>query len=222
MQQNNHPDQDKARDIILERLRKASAGRHVPGPERPAGSLVKVSDLPLPEAFVANLQNVSGEAAICATNQELLENISTLISQNGWNHIFCPDARISTLIKSHIPPHLFEVSLSPATEVVITGCEALVADTGSVLVSSEQTLSRQAYVYGPVHVVIASESQINPTADDALQSLLARYEKSLPSFISIITGPSRTADIEKTLILGAHGPKALHVLITRQEFYQKL
>jgi L-lactate dehydrogenase complex protein LldG len=222
MHQHNHPDQDKVREIVLERLKKAATGRHVPGTERPAGSFVKVSDQPLPEAFVAHLQNVSGEATICATHQELLENIGTLISQNGWNHIFCPDDGISALIKSHIPTHSLEVCLSPATEVVITGCEALVADTGSVLVSSAQTLSRQAYVYGPVHVVIASESQIKPTADDAVQSLLTRYEKSLPSFISIITGPSRTADIEKTLILGAHGPKALHVLITRQEFYQIL
>jgi L-lactate dehydrogenase complex protein LldG len=222
MQQHNHPDQDKAREIILERLKKAATGRHVPINERPAGSFVKVSRQPPAEAFAENLKNVSGEATICATHQHLFENISTLINQNGWNHIYCPDERISALIKSHISPHSLAVSISPSTEVVITGCEALVADTGSVLVSSAQTLSRQAYVYGPVHVVIASESQIKPTADDAVQSLLMRYGKSLPSFISIITGPSRTADIEKTLILGAHGPKALHVLITRQEFYQKL
>ena len=206
----------------MERLKKAATGRHVRGTERPAGSFVKVSDQPLPDAFVANIKSVGGESVIFGTLQELLENITTLISQNGWAHIFCPDERISALIKSHIPPHSLEVCLSPATEVVITGCESLVADTGSVLVSSEETLSRQAYVYGPVHVVIASESQIKPTADDAVQSLLMRYEKGLPSFISIITGPSRTADIEKTLILGAHGPKALHVMITRQEFYQKL
>jgi L-lactate dehydrogenase complex protein LldG len=218
MQHHNHPDQDKTREIILERLKKASTGRHVPITERPAGSFVKVSDQPLSETFVVNLKNVSGEAYICATHQELQGNISGLISQNGWNNIFCPDDRISALIKSHILPESLEVSLSPATEVVITGCEALVADTGSVLVSSAQTLSRQVYVYGPVHIVIASESQIKPTADDALQTMLARYEENLPSFISIITGPSRTADIEKTLILGAHGPKALHVLITRQDF----
>jgi len=85
MQHHNHPDQDKAREIFLERLQKASTGRHVPHKERPAGLFVKVTE-------------------------------------------------------------------------------------------------------------------------------------KLPSFLSIITGQSRTADIEKTLILGAHGPKVLHVLITRQDF----
>ena len=93
----------------MERLKKAATGRHVRGTERPAGSFVKVSDQPLPDAFVANIKSVGGESVICGTLQELLENITTLIRQNGWTHIFCPDERINALIKSHIPPHSLEV-----------------------------------------------------------------------------------------------------------------
>jgi L-lactate dehydrogenase complex protein LldG len=60
-----------------------------------------------------------------------------------------------------------------------------------------------------VHIVVAYTSQLVHDIKDGLQLVQDKYGDRLPSMISLISGPSRTADIEKTLVLGAHGPKEL-------------
>jgi L-lactate dehydrogenase complex protein LldG len=74
-------------------------------------------------------------------------------------------------------------------------------------------------VFPPVHIVIGYSSQIVMHVKDALNGMKLRYPK-LPSLITTITGPSRTADIEKTLILGAHGPKELYVFLLDKDISQ--
>jgi L-lactate dehydrogenase complex protein LldG len=63
--------------------------------------------------------------------------------------------------------------------------------------------------------VIARSSQVVADVRFAIDALLDQHKDAFPSWVSVITGPSRTADIEKTLILGAHGPKKLIVFITK-------
>ena len=98
-------------------------------------------------------------------------------------------------------------------DAAITECEFLVARTGSVLISSASYGGRQLNVFPPVHIVIAKRSQLVPFVTDALQALQEKYLGALPSLVSLISGPSRTADIEKTLVMGAHGPRKLYVFI---------
>jgi L-lactate dehydrogenase complex protein LldG len=69
------------------------------------------------------------------------------------------------------------------------------------------------HIFPPVHIVVACESQLVNYVEDALLAIRQKYGKDLPSAITTITGPSRTADIEKTLVLGAHGPKEIVVFI---------
>jgi L-lactate dehydrogenase complex protein LldG len=97
--------------------------------------------------------------------------------------------------------------------VGITSCEFLVAHTGSVMVSSALEGGRQSFVFPPVHVVIARKDQLVAYLADAYSGIQTKYQKALPSQITLITGPSRTADIEKTLVMGAHGPKSLNVFL---------
>jgi L-lactate dehydrogenase complex protein LldG len=66
-------------------------------------------------------------------------------------------------------------------------------------------------------VVVAFTSQLVPDIKSALVQIKQRYEGRLPGMLSMITGPSRTADIEKTLVMGAHGPKALYVFLVQDE-----
>jgi len=95
----------------------------------------------------------------------------------------------------------------------VTGCECLVAQTGGVLVSGPSAGGRALSVLPPHHIVIASSSQMVPDLTAAFERLKQRYGTNYPSFMSFITGPSRTGDIERILVLGAHGPKRLTVLL---------
>jgi hypothetical protein len=91
----------------------------------------------------------------------------------------------------------------------VTGCDCLVAQTGSIIVSTLSAGGRALSVLPPTHLVIARRQQIVPDLASAMALLRKRYGKRWPSALSVITGPSRTADIEKILVMGAHGPKRL-------------
>jgi L-lactate dehydrogenase complex protein LldG len=95
----------------------------------------------------------------------------------------------------------------------ITGCDSLVAQTGSILVSSATCGGRGLSILPHVHVVVATLDQIVATLADALHAARERHAGRLPSMLSFITGPSRTGDIERILVLGAHGPKELLVIL---------
>ena len=97
-------------------------------------------------------------------------------------------------------------------DVGLTGCDALVAQTGSVLVTSRSAGGRALSVLPPHHVVLARRDQLIADVPAAFALLKSRYAAAYPSFLSLITGPSRTGDIERILVLGAHGPKQLTIL----------
>ena len=97
-------------------------------------------------------------------------------------------------------------------EAGITSCDALVAQTGSVLLASRSAGGRALSVLSPHHIVIARRDQLVADLPAALELLREKYAPDYPSFISLVTGPSRTGDIERILVLGAHGPKKLTIL----------
>lgn len=98
-------------------------------------------------------------------------------------------------------------------DVSFTGCDALVAQTGSVLLSTRSAGGRALSILPPHHVVLATEDQLVADLPAAMRLLRERYGDDLPSMICLETGPSRTGDIERILVLGAHGPKKLTVLL---------
>lgn len=97
-------------------------------------------------------------------------------------------------------------------DVGLTECDALVAQTGSVVVTSRSAGGRALSVLPPHHVVLARRGQVVGGLPEAFALLKAKYGAGYPSMISFITGPSRTGDIERILVLGAHGPKRLTIL----------
>jgi L-lactate dehydrogenase complex protein LldG len=111
----------------------------------------------------------------------------------------------------HTDKH-YDVDALEACDVGITECDALIAQTGSVVLSSRRAGGRALSILPPHHVVLARRDQLVPDLPAAFELLKAEYGENLPSMISFITGPSRTGDIERTLVLGAHGPKKLTVL----------
>ncbi len=93
----------------------------------------------------------------------------------------------------------------------VTSCVCLVAQTGSIVVACRSAEERALSALPPVHLVVARRSQIVLDLEAAIGVLRKQYGGGFPSLISVISGPSRTADIEKVLVLGAHGPKRLAV-----------
>jgi L-lactate dehydrogenase complex protein LldG len=81
------------------------------------------------------------------------------------------------------------------------------------MVSNENAAGRRLSIFPHHHIVIARTGQLVLDLKDAFKLINNNYGDQLPSMISTITGPSRTADIEKTLVLGAHGPKELFVFL---------
>ena len=96
-------------------------------------------------------------------------------------------------------------------DVGITQCDALVAQTGSVLLTGASAGGRALSVLPPHHVVLARREQLVADLPESFALLKQKYSANYPSFISLITGPSRTGDIERILVLGAHGPRKLTI-----------
>lgn len=112
-----------------------------------------------------------------------------------------------------VPGAAFDKDALEACDAGLTACECLVAQTGSILVSSETCGGRALSILPHAHVVIAMAEQVVPTLADALAGIRSEHDGQLPSMLSFITGPSRTGDIERILVLGAHGPKELIVIL---------
>jgi L-lactate dehydrogenase complex protein LldG len=91
-------------------------------------------------------------------------------------------------------------------------CDAIIAQTGTVLVTNRSAGGRALSVLPPHHVVLVRRSQLVPDLTAAYDLLKRKYGSQYPSMISFITGPSRTGDIERILVLGAHGPKKLSII----------
>jgi len=106
----------------------------------------------------------------------------------------------------------YEVTELESCDAGISECDALVAQTGSVLVTSRSAGGRALSVLPPHHVVLARKDQLIGDLPDAFTLLKRSYVGEFPSFMSLITGPSRTGDIERILVLGAHGPKKLTIV----------
>jgi len=96
-----------------------------------------------------------------------------------------------------------------AADVGITGVDFLIAETGSLVVSTAAAEPRSLSLLPPVHIAVATREQILPDLFD----LFERFPSPLPSCVTIITGPSKTGDIELRLVTGVHGPGTVHVIL---------
>jgi L-lactate dehydrogenase complex protein LldG len=163
--------------------------------------------------FENELKNVDGQFFLCENENHLVKEIEDFIKSKSLNNIFCIDPEIQYCIDKSNINYSSDKDSFLHIDSAITSCEYLIARTGSVMVSSKQTAGRKLNVFPPIHIVIARKSQLVFEISEAYENIMNKYKNVVPSMISIITGPSRTADIEKTLILGAHGPKEFIVFL---------
>lgn len=201
-----------AREEILEKLK--GSNHHVPEKPDFNSPVYHPIGKPLGLAFKENLEKVNGHVYLCSSKKELLEKLNGLISAFDKDRIFCFENDIAMLINNNGLVSKELSSIPETIEIGITGCEFLIAHTGSVMVSSAQKGGRQLFVYPPIHIIVAEQNQLVDYLENAYSKIIEKYTTKLPSHIALITGPSRTADIEKTLVLGAHGPREIHVFIS--------
>lgn len=164
------------------------------------------------ETFAKNLIDLKGQFVFCANRFDCIDKLITLLELRKWKHVFCWEEELQFLLKESGIFFTDKTGTIEKVQASITSCESLIARTGSVLVSSKKN-SRVLTIFPPVHIVIANSSQLVMEIKDGIQVLKNRYGKNIPSMVSFISGPSRTSDIEKTLVIGAHGPKELFVFL---------
>jgi len=100
-----------------------------------------------------------------------------------------------------------------AADAGISGVDYLVAETGSVVLLTRPDQPRSLSLLPPLHVAVADRSQLLPDLFDLFEARLWAERQGLPSCLSLITGPSKTGDIELRLVTGVHGPGEVHVVL---------
>ena len=157
---------------------------------------------------------------ICVERPEAAEQeLKRLVERNGWKRAGVHELPLVQRLTQNLELEFLNTSQSydvrdlEQCDVGISGCDALIAQTASALVTNQSAGGRALSVLPPHHVVLATADQMVTTMADGFEVVRSKYEDHLPSFVSFITGPSRTADIERVLVLGAHGPKKLTVIL---------
>lgn len=201
----------RAKEVILKKVRRA---------------LSHPSPLPFPNSegvqniFTANSEEnvvlfaeeftrLQGQFAYCTDNVDMINQLLALFQSRSWKKYYYTELFITELLsqKIQVYPDL------ASCDVAITGCKYLIARTGSIVISSAQNQGRTASVYAPIHICLAYVSQLKDDIRDALQYLKSNPSGEFPSLVTFASGPSRTADIEKTLVTGVHGPKEVYCFL---------
>jgi L-lactate dehydrogenase complex protein LldG len=203
-----------SREKMLKRIRKALLEkRDNPYPSLEEAPLYQeYSDL-LEVLFAEQLTLVAGKFIFCEDEFQFIENLLLLAEEKSWRKIYCWEPELQEKLNQYEFPFYSTDTDFIQAEVGITLCESLVARNGSILISNSNAAGRRLSIYPHYHIVVAYTSQLVLDLKDAFKILKNKYEDKIPSLVSNITGPSRTADIEKTLVLGAHGPKELIVFL---------
>ena len=195
-----------AKKNILKRIREALINPvPLPFPESEGNNSVFVqsNDEPI-VVFAEEFTKLQGRLVFCTNEADFYLQLQQLILQKNWQKIYCNESALQEKLRSI---NILNSGNLPTCDVAITFCEYLVARTGSIVLSTAQQSGRTASVYAPIHICVAYSNQLVNDVEDALQLMKQKYADSFPSFITFASGPSRTADIEKTLVTGVHGPK---------------
>lgn len=170
------------------------------------------------DLFARNSAELKTEFHRVADLAEAGKVLGDLARSGGWSRVATHGGALTDAVVPALGlPVLrtdsgYDVDEMERCDAGISACDALVAQTGSVLITSRSAGGRALSVLPPHHVVLARRDQIVPDLAAAYAHLRRVYGTDFPSLISFITGPSRTGDIERILVLGAHGPKRLTVI----------
>lgn len=216
------------REDFLERVRAAIEVSELPPiPEEPPGGLVP--DLPgagVTQRFMDQVEAVDGHAHLVGDDDEAVDLIGALLRRYeatgclAWapEHLpiaglveGLPTTPLDAVVPGDVEGRLVHQTGYMDLVVGITGASAGLAESGSIVLEAGPGRPRMASLIPLVHIALLRERDIT----QSLSYWIADHPRAAvdTSNLFIITGPSRTADIEQTLNLGVHGPKHLHVVV---------
>ncbi len=203
-----------SKEKLLKKIRKALLEKR----DNPYPNLEDLPHYPpnqeLPEVlFAEEFTAAAGQFIFCEDEIQFIDILLNLAEERKWRKIYCWEPALQEMLQKYDYPFFETDKDFEQAEVGFTLCEALVARNGSILLSNAGAAGRRLSIYPPIHIVLAYSSQLVLDLKDGFKLIKNKYGNQLPSMITTVTGPSRTADIEKTLVMGAHGPKELFVFL---------
>lgn len=169
--------------------------------------------------FAMNAAELRADFKQLADMDALAAELRSLAEEDRWKRIashpgqLCTPAGEALGLPLLLTSPTFDKHELEQCDVGISECDALVAQTGTVVLTSRSAGGRALSCLPPHHIVLARRDQLVPDLPTAFELVKSRYGSSYPSMISLITGPSRTGDIERILVLGAHGPRKLSIFL---------
>ncbi|MEP6635641.1 MAG: lactate utilization protein [Acidobacteriota bacterium] len=178
----------------------------------------------LVERFRQALEAVSGHCVVVRNENEAAEAIQQIIQQTEARRIAISNSPLAqkviagvqldaVLLENAVPPALFDCDAG------ITSAQWAIAETGTLVLESDQERHRLSSLVPLVHVALIESGRIRQTLGEVLQALSAKGQDGLSKTVTFITGPSRTSDIELTLAIGVHGPGELYVIVLEGDEY---
>ena len=150
-----------SKENILKKIRKAlSTSTPLPFPKSEGNDSVYQPAIQEPEVeFAEQFTKLQGRFIFCMDRGELAFQLNALIQKMEWQKIYCIEQNVLPDLQPDVRARLTKEDLA-GCDVSITGCEQLVARTGSIVMSSAQPSGRNTSVYAPIHICIASTSQL--------------------------------------------------------------
>ena len=164
--------------------------------------------------YVTSLVQRLGATSVARSEQAVFDAIPVDAAIAGAGGLCWPAVYDGPASRTGVRQRLAESGMG------ITGADYAIAETGSVVVVPRQGLSRLVSVVPPVHVAIVKPSDVVGTLDDLFALRRLEYVRNggdMGSYLNFITGPSRTADIEQTIVVGVHGPREVHMVLLNKE-----
>ncbi len=203
---------DTPREIILKQIREALSDVEETFGIPFKKDLYTTRHSSLLTLFQSAFTALHGKFTLCTGAADLNTQLLRRWLDNRWEHVFCDDPELQARYCLDDLPFISARNGLEA-DAVITGCEYLLARTGTILLTAARRPGRALSVYTPVHIVIATLQQLLPDIAEGIENIKNDYGDNLPSALFFTSGPSRTGDIEKTLVMGVHGPIEVHLFL---------
>ncbi len=168
--------------------------------------------------FIAQAEAVQATVATLASHDDIPAEITGYLRRHNLPQAIRhgADERLMGIDWQGAAP-AFNVSHGPADpvdEASLSHAVAGVAETGTLILTSGKDNPTTLNFLPENHIVVVRAADITGTYEEVWQTIRAGYgEREMPRTVNMITGPSRTADIEQTIELGAHGPRRLHIIV---------